>query len=599
MIERGEVKPPPDSPGVYLIKDLSGKIIYIGKASSLKRRVSSYLSMSTATDAKTTALKERASDLDYIITGSEEEALILEASLVKIHKPRFNVRLKDDKKWLYLKITSEEWPRIVLTREIIGDNGRYFGPFTEAGLARKTLDIVRKVFPIRSCKREVAGKRTKPCLYFQIKMCPAPCTLDVEKQEYDELVAGAVAFLGGRHKDLANRLEEKMKNASFNLDFERAGRIRDQLKAIKKTHTGREAVPLSRHDQDIIGISIKKDLACAQVFFVRDERIVGRKRFFLDGVENVALDEVVSSFLWQYYSSTPDIPREVIIPHDLKDAAAISKWLGGKRKSKVLIKNPKRGGKRKLLEMAKKNAEFELGQQVIKEKIKEEKNRAVEELQKELDLPSPPRHVEAVDISNIGGRHAVGALVVFKDGVASKKDYRRFKIKTKGPDDVGMIREVVLRRYSKVDVLLPDLLLIDGGKGQVNAAMDVLKSLEKGAVPVVGLAKEFEHVFMSERSDPLVLSSDSEALKLLMRIRDEAHRFALSYHKKLRKKALEASILDDIPGVGGKRKKFFLERFGSVEKIKKATLDELMGVQGITKTAAKNVFRFFHENVEG
>ncbi len=598
MIERGDIVPPPDSPGVYLIKDMSGKIIYIGKASSLKRRVSSYLSMSAATDAKTTALKERASDLDYIITVSEEEALILEASLVKIHKPRFNVRLKDDKKWLYLKITSEEWPRIVLTREIMGDNGRYFGPFTEAGLARKTLDIVRRVFPIRSCKREVGGKRSKPCLYYQIKMCLAPCTLDVEKQEYDELVAGAVAFLGSHHKDLANRLEEKMKNASFNLDFERAGRIRDRLKVIKKTHTGREAVPLSRHNQDIIGIGVKKDLACAQVFFVREKRIVGRKRFFLDGVENVALDEVVSSFLRQYYSSTPDIPKEVIIQHGLKDAPAISKWLGGKRKSKVLIKNPKRGGKRKLLEMAKKNAEFELGQRVIKEKIKEEKNRAVEELQKELDLPSPPRHVEAIDISNIGGRQAVGSLVVFKDGGASKKDYRRFKIKTKGPDDVGMIREVVLRRYSKVDVL-PDLLLIDGGKGQVNATMDVLKSLEKGAVPVVGLAKEYEHIFMPERSDPLVLSSDSEALKLLQRIRDEAHRFALSYHKKLRKKALEGSILDDIPSVGEKRKKLLLERFGSVEKIKKATLEELMEVPWITKTAAKNIFRFFHENGEG
>ncbi len=598
MIEKGDITPPPDSSGVYLIKDPSGKIIYIGKAASLKKRVSSYLSMSAATDAKTTALKERASDLDYIIMGSEEEALILEASLVKIHKPKFNVRLKDDKKWLYLKITSEKWPKIVLTRETMDENGRYFGPFTEAGLARKTLDIVRRVFPIRSCKREVGGKRSKPCLYFQIKMCLAPCTRDVEKREYDEIVAGAVAFLGGHHKDLANHLKEKMKNASFNLDFERAGRIRDQLKAINNAHTGREAVPLARHDQDIVGITVKKDLACAQVFFVREKSVVGRKRFFLDGVENVALDEVVSSFLRQYYSSTPDIPREVIIQHDLKDATTISKWLGGKRGSKVLIKNPKRGGKRKLLEMAKKNAKFELGQRVIKEKIKEEKNRAVEELQRELDLPSPPRHVEAVDISNIGGRHAVGSLVVFKDGVASKKDYRRFKIETEGPDDVGMIREVVLRRYSKADVL-PDLFLIDGGKGHVNAAMNVLKSLEKGAVPVVGLAKEFEHIFMPERSDPLVLSSDSEALKLLQRIRDEAHRFAISYHKKLRKKALKASILDDIPGVGEKRKKLILERFGSVEKIKKATLDELMEVHGMTKTAAKNVFRFFHENVDG
>ncbi len=598
MIERGDITPPPDSPGVYLIKDKTGKIIYIGKASSLKRRVSSYLSMSAATDAKTDALKERASDLDYIITGSEEEALILEADLVKIHKPRFNVRLKDDKKWLYLKITSEEWPRIVLTREILEYNGRYFGPFTEAGSARKTLDFVRRVFPIRSCKREVGGKRSKPCLYYQIKMCLAPCDQDVEKHEYDELVGEVVAFLGGHHKDLARRLEEKMKKASFNLDFERAGRIRDQLKVIKKTHTGREAVPSSRHDQDIIGVSVKNNLACAQVFFVREKRIVGRKRFFLDGVENTSTDEVVSSFLRQYYSSTHDIPKEVIIQHDLKDATTISVWLGEKRKSKVLIKTPKRGGKRKLLEMAKKNAEFELGQQVIKEKIKEEKNRAVEELQKELDLPSPSRHVEAIDISNIGGRHAVGSLVVFKDGLASKKDYRRFKIKTKGPDDVGMIREVVLRRYSKADVL-PDLILVDGGKGQVNATMDVLKGLGKDTVPVIGIAKEYEHVFMPERSDPLVLPSDSEALKLLQRIRDEAHRFALSYHKKLRKKALEGSILDDIPGVGEKRKKLLLERFGSVEKIKKATLEDLIEVSKITKNVAKDVFGFFHEKAEG
>ncbi|MFQ5975527.1 MAG: excinuclease ABC subunit UvrC, partial [Candidatus Hydrothermarchaeales archaeon] len=505
---------------------------------------------------------------------------------------------KDDKKWLYIETTNEKWPKIVLTRDIKRDNGRYVGPYTNAGSARKTLDIVRRVFPIRSCKREIGKKKTRPCLDFQIKMCLAPCTLDVEKQEYDELVKGAGMFLGSHHKDLTNRLKEKMKKASYNLDFERASRIRDQLKAIKKTHTGQEVVPSSKHDQDIIGINVQKDLACAQVFFVREKRIVGRKRFFLEGVKNTPVEEVVSSFLRLFYSSTQDTPKEVIIQHDPNDAAAISNWLSTKRKSKVIIKTPQKGRKKKLLEMAKKNAEFELGQCHIKEKIKEEKTLAIEELCKELNLPSQPRCVEAIDISNIGGRKAVGSLVVFKDGKPNKEDYRRYKMKTEGPNDVGMIREIVLRRYSKAEAL-PDLLLIDGGKGQVNAAADVLKRLEKGSVPVIGLAKEYEHIYKPGKREPVILPRASEALKLLQRIRDEAHRFAISYHKKLRTKASKSSILDDIPGVGEKRKRLILEKFGSIESVRKASLEELTEVPKITKNVAVAIHAFLNENAKG
>ncbi len=592
-MEMGEVQSPPDSPGVYLMKDNSGKIIYIGKALSLKKRVASYFNKSYSPDLKTGILVENISDIDYIITGSEEEALVLEATLVKIHKPKFNIRLKDDKKWLYLKVTSEEWPKIVLTREMEDDGARYFGPYTEAGLARKTLDIVRRVFPVRSCKREIGGKRTRPCLYFQIKMCQAPCNLDVEKQEYDDLVKGALMFLGGHHKDLIMRLEERMENASSRMDFERAAAIRDQLKSIRKSRTGHMAVPSSRHDQDIVGVGVQKDLGCAQVFFVRDKRIVGRKRFYLDGVGDTSVEEVISSFLRQYYSSTQDVPKEVIVQACPLDKGAILNWLSGRRKSRVELRVPLRGRKRKLLLMAVKNAEFELGQQLIKEDLKKVKDRAVSELQKELRLSSPPLSIEAVDISNIGGKKAVGSLVVFNDGKPSKKDYRRFRIKTEGPDDVGMIREVVLRRYSKVDTP-PDLLLVDGGKGQVNAAVDVLKGLELVDFPVIGLAKEHEHIFLPGRQSPLILPLDSEALKLLMRIRDDAHRFAVSYHKKLRKKSLKGSILDDVPGVGEKRKRLMLERFGSVEEIKKASLEDLMEVPRMTKSAAVAVHKFLH-----
>ena len=595
MIQKGEVKPPPDSPGVYLMKDDVGKIIYIGKASSLKKRVFSYLYKSHTLDLKTKALVNRASDLDYIITGSAEEALVLEASLVKIHKPKFNIKLKDDKKWLYIKITFEEWPKIILTREMKEDGGRYFGPFTVAGSARKTLDIVRRVFPIRSCKREIGDKKTKPCLDFQIKMCSAPCSLNVEKQEYDELVKGTGLFLRGHHKGLKRRLEDKMKKASSNLDFERAGKIRDQLNAIEKSYIGKEAVPLSKHDQDIVGISVKKDLACAQVFFVREKKIVGRKRFFIDNVSDTKIEEIVSSFLRQYYSSTQDIPKEIIIQANIIDIEIIANWLRERRKSKVIIKIPQRGRNRKLLEMAKKNAMFELGQQLIKEKIDEEKNRAIEELQRELNLLHIPRLVEAIDISNIGGRKAVGSLVVFKDGLPSKNDYRRFRIKTEGPDDVGMIREVVLRRYSKVDVL-PDLVLIDGGKGHVNAAVDVLNMLGIDTVPVIGLAKEFEHIFKPLEKEPLVLPLKSEALKLLQRIRDEAHRFAITYHKKLRIKAIKTSELDKIPGVGVKRKQLILNKFGSLEEIKKASVEELMEVPKISESVAITVYNFFHND---
>ncbi len=573
----------PSGPGVYIMKDRGGRIIYIGKAASLKKRVGAYFRESN--DPKVNALREKISDVEFIATGTEQEALLLESSLINMHKPKYNVRLKDDKKWLYIKVTKEEFPRIFLTRDVLKDGARYYGPFCDAGATRRSVKALRRLFPICSCKTPGrTGER--PCLDYQMKLCTAPFAGKISKEEYAEIVDDLDLFLKGRHKELLLTLEKDMVQASEHLEFERAAIIRDRIKAIKKTISGQKIVIPRKFDEDVIGLYKKGSQACVQVFFVREGKIIDRVEFFLDARLSDE-SEILASFLKQYYSKNP-APKEILLPFEFDEMDSIGTWLMSK--SGVRLAVPKRGKKHDLLIMAKTNA-------MLSMERKGEDVGILNMLQDDLGLETVPRVIEAFDISNIMGKRAVGSMVVFRDGRPSRKDYRRFKIKTvAGQDDVAMLKEVVRRRYRRVideAKPLPDLILIDGGRGQLNGALQVLGELGIGGIPAVGLAKREEEIYQAGRPDPLVLQRDSRSLRLLQQVRDEAHRFAVAYHRTLRSRGLKLSVLDDIPGIGRVRKKKLLTHFGSMNDIKKASLEELEGVVG--RKLAERIYSSLHE----
>ena len=582
----------PDKPGVYLMKDIKGRIIYVGKAVNLKNRVRSYFQSSRNHSPKVQALVARISDLEYIITASEIEALILECNLIKKHHPKYNISLRDDKTYPYIKVTNEDYPRVFATRKVLKDGARYFGPYTSAGAVHETLRLLKKLFPLRSCRR-LEAKR--PCLEHHIKRCLAPCSGQVSVRDYQAMIKAVCLFLEGRSDVLAQDLQRRMEQAAEQLQFEMAAKLRDQLTAVEKI-TEKQNIVTGSGDQDAIGLARSALGNCVQVFFIRSGKMVGRDHFLLSGGEDETDEAMLTAFIKQYYNQAAFIPREILLPLNLTEQQLLADWLSGKKGSRVAVETPKRGTKKDIVHMAAGNAATVLEEQAAKVQVRNEQTEgAVRELGKYLGLAQPPERMECFDISHIQGSETVASMVVFEGGMPNKSDYRRFKLRTvEGkPDDFKSMQEVVGRRYREAAEPLPDLIIIDGGKGQLSSALEVIRGVGLQDIPVIGLAKEFEHVFREGCSDPLILPRHSQALYLIQRIRDEAHRFAITYHRKLRAKRNLVSVLDHVAGIGAKRRKALWEAFGSLNKMKEASVESLAAVPGMNFPAAQAVYDFF------
>lgn len=585
----------PDKPGVYLMKDEKQRIIYVGKAVVLKNRVRSYFQSSRNHTPKVQAMVARIADLEYIVTGSEMEALILECNLIKKHTPKYNISLKDDKNYPYVKVTLQEnYPRVLITRRVLKDGARYFGPYTNAGAVHETLRLLKKLFPLRTC-RSIDVPR--PCLQYHIKRCLAPCTGEVDSKAYDEMIKAICLFLEGRSQEMIRSLRRRMNEAAENLEFELAARLRDQLSAVEKI-TEKQNIITGSGDQDAVGMARSALGTCVQVFFIRSGKMVGREHFLIKGTEGEEDAEILAAFIKQYYSKAAFIPREVLLPVELPEHELLAEWLTGLKGGKIEVETPKRGTKKDIVSMAADNALTVLTQQAESiNRMTEHTAGAAAELGEYLGLPEAPERMECFDISHIQGSETVASMVVFENGAPNKDAYRRYKLKTvEGkPDDFRSMQEVVSRRYQDDKLPRPDLIIIDGGKGQLNAALEIIRSLGVSSM-VVGLAKEFEHIFKEGESDPLILPRHSQALYLMQRIRDEAHRFAITYHRKLRSKRNMVSVLDHVPGIGEKRRKALWKAMGSLAKIKAASVEELAAVTGMTKPAAQAVYDFFRND---
>ncbi|MDI6704055.1 MAG: excinuclease ABC subunit UvrC [bacterium] len=530
----------PDSPGVYMFHDKMGKIIYIGEAKCLAKRVRSYFRMEDLS-IKHTLLRNKIFDLTYIVTDNPIEALILECNLIKQHKPKYNIRLKDDKTFPFIKITAEDFPRIYITRRVKEDGGRYFGPYTDVKDLRHTLKLVRKTFPVRGCRYKLGKKRLRPCLDYHIKQCLAPCAGLIDKKTYSGMVEGISLFFQGRISKLLGDLTKKMESRARDLRFEEAARIRDQIKMIEKV-MGKQKVLVEKDiDQDVIALVTHLGKTLAAVFFVRQGRLIDTRYFFLEGGDEDSTDTTISSFIKQYYSTSSSIPKEILVKTEISDSQTIVDWLSFKKGGRVIISVPKRGKRLDLIQMAERNARLFLEKE-------SSLNAALVELKGLLHLPRLPRRIFAFDISNISGKLPTGSLVTYEDGKPSKSGYRRFKIKTvSGPNDVGMLREVIKRCFEKAlneKTHLPDLIIVDGGKAQLNQTYQVLASLGLSSISAIGIAKkrddmDQERIYTLYQEKPIILPHDSDSLYLLQNIRDEAHRFAISYHRRLRKLSAE------------------------------------------------------------
>jgi excinuclease ABC subunit C len=599
-------------------------VIYVGKAANLRTRVRSYFGSPSSMEGKTRALSESIADFEYVLTHTEQEALHLEAELVKRHQPFFNMRLKDDKHYPYLKVDlADPWPRVYITRRVEKDGARYFGPYANAGSVRRTLDLVNKLFPWRSCTKTITGTDPRPCLDYYINRCIAPCTSYCTKEEYDEVIRQVILFLEGRTDEVVRELRRQMQSESEAMQFERAARIRDQVQAVERV-TERQAVASTKPaDEDIFGLARGDDEAVVQVLFVRGIKMVGVDSFTLDGTKDEADGDVMASFVKQFYESATYVPKRVVVPVELPERALIESWLTDRRGTNVELLVPQRGEKRRLVEMATANARESLDMARVKWLADSGKTRtALEGLQEALDLPALPKRIECYDISNIQGTSSVGSMVVAIDGHPRPQEYRRFRIKTvEGANDFASMAEVLRRRFRRAreQVLraagaqdpnlaaapgedgarrrgddesfaaLPDLVIIDGGKGQLAAVLDVMREMGVKQIPAVGLAKQHEEIYVQDVSEPVVLPRTSQALYLVQRVRDEAHRFAITYHRGVRKKAGFQSALDTIPGVGPKRKKALLKKFGSVRGIRDAPVGEIASSVGFTAALAEKV----------
>ncbi len=604
----------PTKPGVYLHKNKQGKIIYVGKAVNLRSRVRSYFHKSARQHAKTNRLVKEIVDIDFIVADSELEALLLENTLIKKYQPYYNVRLKDDKRYPYIKVHwQEDYPRVTTTRRLQNDGARYFGPYTASWAAYQTLDLIRKIFPYLTCTRTITGNDARACLYYHIGRCAAPCIGVVSKEEYRQIIDNLCDFLNGNTRSVTVQLEQQMQTAAEQLDFEKAAQLRDQLKAIDQVVEKQKVVNAGTLDEDVIAFARTDGDACVQVFFIRGGKMVGRDYFVLDGAADEADSKIMSSFLKQFYDQATTIPPQILLPQEVDELMIIRDWLKSKRGQKVTLKVPRRGKQRELLDMASQNAAETLTHLRARWAADETKQtEGLTELQQSLDLTEPPVRMECYDISTLQGTNTVGSMVVFVKGVPRKSDYRRFKIQgVQGQDDYASMQEMLRRRFKRMTdkdyavdsaafkpksqqdnawALIPNLIVIDGGKGQLNAALDVLDEFDlRDAIPIIGLAKREEEIFTPGQSDPIILPRNSQGLFLLQRIRDETHRFGVTYHRKLRGKSAIRSSLDDVEGIGPKRRQALLKKFGSIQAIRKASVDELAAVPGMNRRAAEQL----------
>ena len=580
-IVREKLKLLPENPGVYIMKDVTGKIIYVGKAVVLKNRVRQYFQSQRNHTPKVRAMVAKVADFEFIMTASEVEALILECNLIKKHRPRYNISLKDDKSYPYVKVTlQDDFPRVFLTHRILKDGARYFGPYTNVTAVHESLKLLRRLFPLRNCKT----LQDRPCLEYHIKRCLAPCVGKVTKEEYGAMIRSVLLFLEGRTADVEKELEYRMKAAAEAYHFELAARLRDQLAAVRKV-AEKQNIVTGAGDQDAIGMARSEIGVCVQVFFIRSGKMIGREHFLLQGSEDESNEALLAAFLQQYYHRAMFIPREILLPMDLAEVSLLETWLAEKKGVKVQLLVPAS------------NAEKFLSDEAVRiRQTNAQTLGAVEELGRYLGLKNPPNRMECFDISHIQGSETVASMVVFEGGLPKKSDYRRFKINsTEGkPDDFLSMREVTQRRYGdQPESELPDLIVIDGGKGQLSSALEIIRGAGHKDVPVVGLAKQFELVFREGESDPVVLPRHSQALYLIERIRDEAHRFAITYHRNLRGKRNLVSVLDHIVGIGPARRKSLWSTFGTMAKIKAASIDELAQAPGMNRPAAEAVYQFF------
>lgn len=612
-----ELKKLPHCPGVYIMHDANDNIIYVGKAINLHNRVRSYFRKNIGRGPQIDKMVTLIARFEYIVTDSELEALVLENNLIKEHSPKYNTMLKDDKTYPYIKVTvSEDYPRVLFCRQMKKDRSRYFGPYTSAGAVKDTIELINKLFCLRTCNRnlskEVGGERA--CLNYHIGQCLAPCQGKVTREEYQEQVKGALAFLNGNYQDTLKELEQKMQWASENLEFEEAIRYRDLYNSVKQIASKQKMEESDGEDKDIIALACDDRDAVVQVFFVRGGKLIGREHFYMTHVSETPKKQILLDFVKQFYAGTPFIPRELILQEEIEDIQVIEQWLTGRKGSRVYIRIPKIGAKEKLVELAAKNAMLVLSQD--KERIRREEGRtigAVKEIASLLGLEEVNR-MEAFDISNISGFANVGSMVVFEKGKPKKSDYRKFKIKTvSGPDDYACMKEVLTRRFThgmeERKILddkelenefgsftkFPDLLMMDGGRGQVNIALQVLEELRLN-IPVCGMVKDDNHntrgLYFNNKE--IEIDRRSEGFKLITRIQDEAHRFAIEYHRSLRSKAQVKSVLDEIPGVGPTRRKALMKHFTSIEEIKQAEFETLLEAEGMNRAAAQSVYDFFH-----
>jgi excinuclease ABC subunit C len=591
----------PHRPGVYLMRDAGRNILYVGKATNLHHRVRSYFQATHKLTPKIQRMVAQIADIDFYIAGSEQEALIMELNFIKQYHPRYNVHLKDDKTFPYLKIdTRENFPRVCVTRRFEPDGGRYFGPFSNAGSVKQTLRILKRIFPLRICSKDIAGKPSRPCLEYHLGHCLAPCTGSVTPEEYAQVIKEVTLFLEGKRDNVIRELKEKMERASEAMDFENAARIRDQIQAMQEVIEGEKIAAVIRGEEDVIAFIQDGDHAYVQVLFVRNNKLTGRESFLMQGTRQEEPQEIMSGFIKQFYSSSPQIPPLLLLQYPVEDRQIIKEWLKDKRGGAIGIEVPRRGVKKQLIDIAAENARQGLEQLKLKEMTAGKSlDTALAEIETELKLKSPPVRIEAYDISNIQGTSAVGSMVVFEKGRPKPSHYRRFKIKTvEGANDYAMLQEVLQRRFkhsaaggtstSDTWSIRPDLVLIDGGKGQLNAALAAMETTGT-SVPVASLAKENEEIFLPRRKLPLILPKSSPGLQLLQRLRDEAHRFAISYHTSVRRKKTFASVLDSIPGIGPRRKNALLRQFGTVQTIREASIEELVAATGMSHVQAKKV----------
>lgn len=612
-----ELKKLPAQPGVYIMHDATDQIIYVGKAISLTNRVHQYFQSSRNKTAKIQKMVSKIAWFEYIVTDSELEALVLECNLIKEHQPRYNTMLKDDKAYPYIKVTvTEDFPRVLFARTMKKDKNKYFGPYTSAGAVKDTIDLIHKLYKIRTCSRNLPKDigKDRPCLNYHIKQCDAPCQGYVSKEQYAESVNQALEFLNGRYDSVLKMLEKKMMDASDSMDFEKAIEYRDLLENVKKVAQKQKITSSSMEDRDIIAMAKDETDAVVQVFFVREGKLIGRDHFHVTVGADEGQKEILTSFVKQFYSGTPFVPRELWVQTELDDAETIASWLELKRGQKVKLVVPQKGEKERLVELAEKNARLVLSQD--KEKIKREELRTIGAMNQigALIGLERVRRVEAYDISNTSGMESVGSMIVYEDGKPKRSDYRKFKIQTvKGPNDYASMREVLTRRFSHgleeartlekkgMDTsfgsftCFPDLLMMDGGRGQVNIALEVLGELGL-EIPVCGMVKDDNHrtrgLYYNNVEVPI--DRHSEGFRLITRIQDEAHRFAIEYHRSLRAKGQVKSILDDIPDIGPARRKALMRQFQSLEAVKEATLEALMEVPGMNRKSAESVYQFFH-----